>query len=45
MENEEENLRKKWFRFIKKFEEVFEKISGNLGKSFRICEEFMRNCA
>ncbi len=27
----EENLRKKWRKFIRKFDEVFEKISGNLG--------------
>ncbi len=37
--------------FVRKLEEFFEKISGNLGKSFKNCEEnfkifkFMRKCA
>ncbi len=41
--NLEENLRKKWCKFIRKFEEVFEKITGYLGKSFRNCEENFKN--
>ncbi len=41
--NLEENLRKKWHKFIKNFAEVFDKIPGNLEKSFRNCEENFKN--
>ncbi len=33
--NLEENLRKKWGKFIRKFEEVFEKISETVKKILR----------
>ncbi len=39
----EENLRKKWRKFITKFAKVFDKILGNLNKVSETGEENFKN--